>query len=755
MTTVAPPAPVSLPDFYAALPRLPGGTLPLSADQRRAVEHDFALPLWVIAGPGTGKTHTLVWLTLKRLLVDGVPPQRLMLTTFTRKAATELRTRLIHGRQALVDAGLRGAGKLDLSQVMLGTLHELASDVLQRERYPETLRVRLLGDELTQQFFVRRTRNPLMDCDDLKFWQRFSMCKDSDVFPPNKAKRAEFAGKLFNRMTENSVDLGLMRASGEPHFILLVGAYERYLHDLHAGHRTDQSLMQRHFLEYLKSPAGQAWVADGLTVVVDEYQDTNPIQEEIYFTLAGGRGDLTVVGDDDQSLYRFRGATVEALTNYDDACQHFLGRKPAPLYLTENRRSHPQIVAWVNAFIGGHPEMNDPVVRVRAPGKPPLVARADVSGTYPAVAVVAEADNPTAAGKVAGLVADLVHGGLVSDASQVALLTFSTRESTQGIGAYTDAIRAQGLEVYNPRSKQAHLDARALALVGAFSVLLDPDYAPVNLVAPLPRGVPEYLVKARTAFQDLLDTGRHDDLWDYVVNSQEAVRQSTIDPDWPYLTRTGKQGEVTLSSLLFKLLSYEPFASDLRDPAIGERLKALNLILAEYEALFSDGRIKLAPHPGGGAQVDGWTLYNFYSVFVEGFHDGLNDPEDAEASLQPGMVNVMTIHQSKGLEFEVVIVLRPDRQPFVSDTHQLEDEFHAFSQSPTRPARRRTQDERAAEDTIRLFFVAYSRARRLLVVAGQLTPDTAPAWDRVMGGAYASGLIRQKNDLTTLGAHPL
>jgi len=62
---------------------------------------------------GTGKTHTLVWLTLKRLLVDGVPPQRLMLTTFTRKAATELRTRLIQGRQALVDAGLKAAGITD------------------------------------------------------------------------------------------------------------------------------------------------------------------------------------------------------------------------------------------------------------------------------------------------------------------------------------------------------------------------------------------------------------------------------------------------------------------------------------------------------------------------------------------------------------------------------------------------------------------------------------------------------------------
>ena len=748
------PGTLSLTDFYAFMPRLPNGSLPLNTDQQRALEHAFALPLWVIAGPGTGKTHTLVWLVLKRLLVDGVPPQRLMVTTFTRKAATELRTRLIQTRQALVDAGLKAAEGIDLSQLLLGTLHELASDVLQRERYSETLRVRLLGDELTQQFFVRRSRNPLMDCDDLTFWQRFRFIKGTDVFPPNKAKRAEYACKLFNRMTENSVDVPLLRSSGEPHFVVLAEAYDAYLTELHNGHRSDQGLLQRHFLDYLKSPAGQLWIGQGLTLLVDEYQDTNPIQEEIYFHLAGMQGDLTVVGDDDQSLYRFRGATVEALTSFDVACQHFLGRKPVPLYLTENRRSHPQIVDWLNAYIGGHPEMSDPVVRVRAPGKPPLVAKLGMTGTYPAVAAIAEGANPQAAQKVAELVASLVQEGMVSDPSQIALLTFSTRETTHGVGPYVDAIRAKGLPVYNPRSRRAHVDARLLALVGAFSLILDPDYAEANLVAGLPRGVPKYIQDARAAFVQLINGGLYPELESYVIDSRNAIAAATIDPASPFLKRKGGQ-QVILSMLLFKLLSHEPFAGDLRNAEGGERIKALNLIMAEYEALFSDGRIKLASDPGGGSRVDGWTVYNFYSVFVEGIHDGLNDPEDAEMTLQPGAVNVMTIHQSKGLEFEVVIVLRPDKQPFVSDTHELEDQFHAFSAHPTKPAHRRTQDQRAAEDAIRLFFVAYSRAKRLLVVAGQLNSACAPSWDRVMGAAYGSGKISKKTDLTGLGAHLL
>ncbi len=106
-------------------------------------------------------------------------------------------------------------------------------------------------------------------------------------------------------------------------------------------------------------------------------------------------------------------------------------------------------------------------------------------------------------------------------------------------------------------------------------------------------------------------------------------------------------------------------------------------------------------------RIERWTLYNFYSVFIEGIHDDLNDPEDDEVSIQPGMINVMTIHQAKGLEFEVVFVLRPDNQPSLNYTHVLEDLLDQFITRPTKP-RHRSQELRAAEDAIRLFFVAYS-----------------------------------------------
>lgn len=743
MTAIPSSSAVSLADFYAAMPRLSDGSPRLSEAQKKAVEHDLQVPLWVIAGPGTGKTYTLVWQVLKRLLVDDIPPQRMVVTTFTRKAATELRTRLIQGRDQLVKAGLSAASALDLSQLLLGTLHELCSDVLRKQRYPETLRVRILGNQLSQQFFVQRTRNPLMECDHLDFWRKFKMQerKKGQELPPYRTKRAKQICTLLNRLTENNISPTMLLTEGDPQLNLLADSYGHYVLHLRDQNRSDQALMQQHFLAFLNTPTGQQWVDSGLTVIVDEYQDTNPIQEEIYFKLAGGQGDLAVVGDDDQSLYRFRGATVESLTRFDVACQHYLGRTPTPLYLQENRRSHPRIVEWVNQFIGNHPEMTDPNpnIRVRAPHKPPLEAKADLSGPYPAVAAILENDEELAARQVVELVTGLLQRGMVSDPSQIALLALSTQEADFAVKPYVDALRAAELTVYNPRSKQAQFDQALLALIGAFMAILDPNFRRDELT-DISNEAREYLSDARRAFGNLFQNGGYPDLRAYVQASRQVIAQTDLSQAPSSSTSIflrrgdGDKGEyVTFGHLFYKLLAHEPFQTDLQQADSGGRLKVLSQVLAEYESLYQDGHLVLEADPGGQTRVANKTLEHFYGVFVEGIQAGLDDPEDDEVSVQAGAVNVMTIHQSKGLEFEVVVVLRPYSQPSASSTHAMEDELDALALRPTRPPYHRSREQRAAEDAIRLAFVAYSRAKRLLVLAGALDQRTAPAWNRALG----------------------
>src|SRR5262249_39029517 len=92
--------------------------------------------------------------------------------------------------------------------------------------------------------------------------------------------------------------------------------------------------------------------AEGLdAILVDEYQDTNLLQETIYLLLAkASSASLSVVGDDDQSLYRFRGATVELFRDFPSRLEVALNRNPVPVFLTRNYRSTKHIVGFVAAY---------------------------------------------------------------------------------------------------------------------------------------------------------------------------------------------------------------------------------------------------------------------------------------------------------------------------------------------------------------------------------------------------------------------
>ncbi|MBE1302430.1 MAG: AAA family ATPase [Alteromonadaceae bacterium] len=750
---------ITLDEFYQAIIKTTGnGGLPFNAEQRQAVEHDLKLsPLWVVAGPGTGKTHTLTWLLFKRILVDGIEPSKIFLTTFTNKAAEELHSRLIQTKQQLVAVGLSQAESIDVSHILCGTLHSLASKIMEDMRYDKALRIRILEDEITQQFFIRKSRNPLIDIDDSAFWEFYNLW--NKPFPPNKAKRSEMAAKLFNRITEGNIDINVLLQDTNNE--ILAQGYLAYIESLHEHHRTDLALLQKHLLEFLETDIGQQWVNTGLTVIVDEYQDTNPIQETIYFTLAKSSKDITVVGDDDQSLYRFRGATVDSLLYFDQACEHYLSVKPDPIYLHENRRSHPKIVEFVNQFIKHHPEMKDPNIRVRAPGKPEMTSNSPIQGDYPAVASILNREIRVAAEQTADLVKSLKENQLIEDYGQVAFLTYTTRESVQGIQQYTDALAQKGIPFYNPRNKQAHRDQLVQALIGALSHIVNPEENFDGLVARLPGAVVEYMQSCQFALSELIDSGKYPDLEAYLDNWVDDLAQQKFNQEKANYLAYKKGQNITLLSLLYRLIAFEPFATGLTGAEPAGRMKVVNVVLSEYESMYNEGRMRLKQLPDSSCAVEDWHLYNFYSIFVEGIHDGLSDPEDEAFQVQQGEVNIMTIHQSKGLEFEVAFVIRPDKQPFVSETNRLEELFLPYIDSPSLPEVGGLRDDsmRAAEDTIRLFFVAYSRAKRLLVLSGKFAggrTGNTQKWQRILGFEPESGEIAAARDLKDkLGVQPV
>lgn len=161
---------------------------------RKGISHTNG-PLWVLAGPGSGKTELLVLRCLKLLLVDEVPPRSIILTTFTEKAARTLQNRLVT-RQAMMRAESNSVMDVDVSDVRIGTFHGIANDVMHEFRYLPYQNIRLL-DQLEQLMFTYKKaaiaagqtgivkKPPSED-----FWKRFRFLVGREIeFYPNRWMR--------------------------------------------------------------------------------------------------------------------------------------------------------------------------------------------------------------------------------------------------------------------------------------------------------------------------------------------------------------------------------------------------------------------------------------------------------------------------------------------------------------------------------------------------------------------------------------
>ena len=219
-------------------------------------------------------------------------------------------------------------------------------------------------------------------------------------------------------------------------------------------------------------------------VLVDEYQDTNPIQESIYLRLADAPPhNITVVGDDDQALYRFRGGTVECMVGFPSACQTRWGVNPAILYLSDNHRSDSEIVQWCNTYIASFPQMAAPNVRI--PGKPPLNSALGRTGAHPAVGLIRTGTVGACATGMATLISDLRSNGIIQDYSQCVLLLRSTKNSPNFAGPYVTALQGRGIPVYNPRSKDYLEQSEVAQCLGAFIRIIDPQLTQIgNVMSP-------------------------------------------------------------------------------------------------------------------------------------------------------------------------------------------------------------------------------------------------------------------------------
>jgi superfamily I DNA/RNA helicase len=415
----------------------------MSDAQREVVGHDAGAVL-VIAGPGSGKTFSLVLRTINLLLLGKAEPSQLIVCTFTEKAAYELRDRI-------AAASRRVGYNRDLSELNVGTIHGVCNGLLQAHRHRTPLGNNYdTLDDLTQLLFLFEHFGEIVGAEQNGMYLGKWRTKWSAI---------EGLRDYLNKITEELIDVNRMSTASSTFLQELGRCYQAYQAKLFQNNKIDFAFQQKLVHDLLLDRDCLKSVNNRIHyVMVDEYQDTNYIQEQVLTQLASGTGNLCVVGDEDQSIYRFRGATVRNILEFPSRFPNCRS-----IQLTTNYRSHEKIVTsydrWMRSANWTNP--SGPSFRFDKSIAPDPNAE---FLEYPAVFSIWGQNSKDEATRFAEVVAYLKQQNVISDYSQVALLLHSVRYDHSG--PYLEALESRGIPGFCPRAR-AYFDCEEVRLLVA------------------------------------------------------------------------------------------------------------------------------------------------------------------------------------------------------------------------------------------------------------------------------------------------
>ncbi len=657
----------------------PGGPSPLGgatgggaelSDEQRIASQVRPGPLRVVAGAGTGKTAVIA-ARFCELLAAGVDPARILVMTFTERAAAEMRDRI-----------LAAGGIPDAPNV--GTFHSMALRWLREEgRHlglspafriltgPERwILARELMWELGNLALVGAERPDDLVAPILKLIERLKQ----ELIPLSRlrdwAERLEDAGR--RRMLEAVLDL--------------MQAYERRcwreaLLDFDDLLRHAVRLFEEHPEVRRRYAARFPWI------MVDEYQDTNLAQERMVELLAGPEGNVCVVGDDDQSIYRFRGASRASM-------ERFLASFPSAPTVTlgRNRRSTVAIVSAARRLIEHNPE--------RLPK--PLEAAAGAAAV-PAVEVWGCVDGGQEAEAIAAEIARVRAAGVTSVA--VLARTHAIARPLAG------ALAAAGIP-YQYRAGQGLFQRQEVRdLVAYLRLLHDPDDR-LALSRLLVR--PPLRLDLAPALERLRRLAPAEPLRALAGWEPTAAWARCL------LELSELKARLGVDELLFELLDRTRYLDRVVDPEDrgGAEARRVATNVGRFAELVSEYCERRRDH----------RLGPFVEYLDLVLRSGL-DEEVPEVEELPDAVQVMTIHQAKGLEFDLVFVPavvegrlpQPRRRDGIEALAGGDLPLHLLEPSV------RAREDQVAEER-RLCYVAMTRARRRLVLSWAERYEGARVW---------------------------
>ena len=593
-------------------------------------------PVLIIAGPGSGKTFTLVERIVYLIQTQSVRPESLFVVTFTEKAARELRTRVSN---RLTEVGI----KFNLNEMYLGTFHSICLRILEENReFTRLKRSFNMLDDFDQKYFIYQRLND------------FRAIENSNLIIGHLVGRwgqSETLVTWLNKLSEEALDIESLLLAPDPQIVVLAKCFKRYQELLVESNCLDFSGIQYEALLLLKN---QPQILKELQckfsyLMVDEFQDTNTIQERILSLLMNDQQNLCVVGDDDQGLYRFRGATIRNILEFPE---QFVQGRCKQIRLTTNYRSHPRIIEFYNWWMQGQTwEVGEK--RFRFDKR----IEAEEKAFPDSATVVRLPSPPNLSGidawqnEVLTFLKSLKASGKLSDWNQVAFLFRSVRGDRAT--ALARFLENNNIPVYSPRSDMFFEREEIKLMLGAI-IFLFPQFPKVR------------------AWAD----GVHLPIWDYLDNhcfkpfTDELRKPENIKLlNWikpiakNHLTLT-RNTDYALSGLFYQLLQFPLFSKYLEEDVVNgvdkgraaHNLATFSKLLAKFEYLHYVN--VLSPE-----YLDK-TIRDFFNQFLRFLVDGGIGEYEDEAEFAPkGCVSFLTIHQSKGLEYPIVVCCSLEATP--------------------------------------------------------------------------------------------
>ncbi|WP_299032733.1 ATP-dependent DNA helicase [uncultured Anaerococcus sp.] len=608
-------------------------------ESQRIIVERAKTPAAVIAGPGTGKTYTIVKKVISLIKNESLSPNRILITTFTKKAARELQTRIISefNRQGI---------KTELKDMMIGNFHSLALDFL--EKYPSLDRPFLdakVIDQVVEGYLIEENLESYKSIEGYEKYITYNHAK-------------EIKG-IYEEITNKLLDVEALLASDDPREVFAGKIFTSHEKLLKEKNLINFQMILRDFYKVLKDPVLGEEIRSGIDfVIVDEYQDTNYIQQEIAFNLVRDK-EIMVFGDDDQSLYSFRGADPRNLTEFSDKFFKAKGHKAFTYKLDINYRSNQVIIdkslKWLdNKDYGVTKKSLRSVDRDKNPN---TIVRARAYEYKNLTTILRILKQDINLGQIAFLFPSLNHAY---------------------VSKLQSCFEKAGIRVLNKKSSQFFKRDEIRGFIYLIMKIGE-----IKTYYEDPSTIYGTFGKNKAKYKNYL----------YYLDKDETLKE---DLDLQKFIEDEKESPLLITNLLYKAMGLDYFRKflimdekDLDGARVLGNISTIINLAKDFDEIFINKNLK--DHYKDF--VNSYLQYLFVSRSIEEYAN-IDSHKDA--------VNFMTIHQAKGLEFEVV---------FISGLYD--------SPKPSKPKfleKRDPNDFSYVKDFYRKYYTGFTRAKNLLVL---------------------------------------